>query len=1543
MLYCLKVTQLCITGASDQASTGGGGLTAEQALQAIEEQLRLRIRTTGETAQSSQLGVSPVAGGTVVNGSSSLADTNGHQGDFNLDKIATPGAGVQDIVGMLAVDSGNMGTGVSSGLETHTGAASLKDSASMEHGHTGGITVDRMGTSSSNVMHGHEMHVSHAPSATLHPQSEMAKEVAAHARLTQTGTETHIEPGVSIKSLAPETMSTSQNLKTDTLSGGMGAHIIQSGKDVAMVDHGIHSMGSPLSTLPSSGQDQSPAGVIEASAESMLPIETTKGASPDVISVDMQKIKHADMSNIFAKLNMIADKGQAQEHSATVEAGSLSVGQETGSESNLQDVMGSSPAIQGKTVQAKRGIANQSSEQYPLEPIAHNMADLHGAILSQVNAVDIALQRDTAANQITDTIDKKGGIFTGKVIQAQDVVQESAAERGLSRAAKMGTMKKDSLNDINLLSSETRHDNAMPTRSKPHQAAFNVDTVMPKATGVENTLASLSSGVGSNEKSIIDKGHTKPKSETLNDVIKQSTGETANLPNSGPLPSIEGLKEIQHHKNEAQAEKTIQQVTTKNTTLPDGSSVIETKTKTVELKVKETTKVTSGKADGSKNTIVAEKAIKSKPNSMTSALLQDKHISEAKPQTNIGNVQPDLQLTGDKRSLTETRYQPDIPTFAEGAMYQPDIAPSGFEMVLENALQGITQEAKIAKPKNVVSDAKDQPLSMDILGDAGLADIKPDMLSAGGANLIGSSPDVTMLGEGLSKIAKMTHDTGPKEHSVKSKKGNADINITSKKAKVNIKKDNTKRVVSEFDVSKNKQQKMKPEVALIIMGADKQGPEITLESLAQKIDQINQLDTSLSRKELAPPEPTKPVKSVPNRSASVESKAGVEIQTQPIPASTQRKGNIVEESPLATDALSLPPGLPDQIDFRDVLPVTETRTGRRSSSANRESVFETSSIGRENLIDRHRDSRRPPALMNRQGMTSEVPRTERRSMTRSMRSDRPGSSTDRRRGVSFAAGERRMSGSRDGNIPSRSMIRTESRMPPFSSGLTEGLRTGPDSGVLTPELRAEFERRRLGRDFTTVGRRVAGDERRSFTFRSGRGMGTGPEPLSLRDTRFYRGTESIPRGGPALSDPRRSPFSSGRRLEYETFRDGSRIPVSADSTARSMSDRRYFARRMRGGSFRDGSAFPVRGGSTTRIGDRFVSRRMGDGIFRDGPVLPLSREARPRSRDDGFFMRRSGDLTRRPTRGPRRGFVVYEPSFEGGRFMSDPRSFATMRPGVPMHSLGASRGSRLHLRREIPSRIDRTAATREVVAHSVGRQGMAGSGLVSGTAVERVERRGIGRTRERGAGSGTDSMRAAGTGTGRSSIRTEAREMRRGITGGDTASSSSGRGGVSDSSFSRNTEFVPLSSVPSGESFRAPLADPVRADSSGADRSSGHSTRGSSVGSRRDTTGGSTRTSSSSSMRAPAGDSRSMSSRESVRARSAGIPSSGDRFSFAGRYPMPGRRFPLPPSVYPGMPGMPGPGPGPDLRMLGGPMYPGFGSPGFMPPYSPFTPFGPML
>ena len=1535
-LYRLKLAQLCFTGAHDQTSTGAGGLTAEQALQAIEEQLRLRIRTAGEAAQSSQLGVSS------VNGSSSIADTTGQQGDFNLDKIATPGAGVQDIVGMLAVDSGHMDTGVSSGLDTHTGAMSLKDSASMEHAHTGANTVDGMGTSSSNVMHGHDMHVSHAPSSTLHPQSEMAKEVAARARLTQTGTETHIEPGVSSKSLAPETMSTSQNLKTDTLSGGMGAHIIQSGKDAVMVEHGIHSMGS---TLPSSGQSQSSASVSKTSSQSMMPIEITRSASPDVISVDMQKIKHADMSNIFAKLNMIADKGQAQEHSATVEAGSLSVGQETGFESNLQDVMGSSQAIQGKTVQAQKGITKQSTEQYPLEPIAHNMADLHGDILSQVNAVDIALQRDTATNQITDNIDEKGGIFTGKVIQAQDVVQESAAERGLSRAAKMGTMKKDSLNDINLLSSGTLHDNAMLTRSKPHQAAFNVDAVMPKAKGVENTLASLSSGVGSNEKSIIDKGHTKPKSKTLNDGIKPSPDETANVPNSGPLPSIEGLKEIQHHKNEAQAEKTIQQVTTKNTTLPDGSSVIETKTKTVELKVKETTKVTSGKADGSKDTIVTEKAIKSKPNSITSALLQDKQISEAKLQTNIGTGQPDLQLTGDKLSQTETRYQPDIPTFAEGAMYQPDVAPSGFEMVLENALQGITQEAKMENPKNVVSDAKDQPLSMDILSDAGLADIKPDMLSAEGANLIGSSPDVTMLGEGLSKIAKMTHDTGPKEHSIKSKKGNADINITSKKAKVNIKKDNTKRVVSEFDVSKNKQQNIKPEVALIIMGADKQGPEITLESLAQKIDQINQLDTSLSRKELAPPEPTKPVKRVPNRSASVELKPAVERQTQPIPASsTQGKGIIVEESPVAMDALSLPPGLPDQIDFRDVLPVTETRTGRRSSSANRESVLETSSIGRENLIDRHRDSRRPPPLMNSRGMTSEVPRTERRSMTRSMRSDRQGSSTDRRRGVSFAAGERRMSGSRDGNIRSRSMIRTESRMPPFSSGLTEGLRTGPDSGVLTPELQAEFERRRRGRDFSAVGRRVAGDERRSFTFRGGRGMGTGPEPLSLRDTRFYRGTESIPRGGPALSDPRRrSHFSSGRRLEYETFRDGSRMPVSADSTARSMSDRRYFARGMRGGAFRDGSAFPVRGGSTTRITDRFVSRRMGDGMFRDRPVLPLSREARPRSRGDGFFMRRSGDLTRRPTRGPRRGFVMYEPSFEGGRFMSDPRSFATMRPGVPMHSLGASRGSRLHLRREIPSRIDRTAATREVVSPSVGRQGMAGSGLVSGTAVERVERRGIGRTGESGAGSGTDSMRAAGTGTGRSSIRTEARGMRRGITDGDTASSSSGRGGVSDSSFSRNTEFVPLSSVPSGESFRAPLADSVRADSSGADRSSGHLTRGSSVGSRRDTTGGSTRMSSSGSMRAPAGDSRSMSSRESVRARSAGIPSSGDRFSFAGRYPMPGRRFPLPPSVYPGMPGMPGPGPGPDLSMLGGPMYPGFGSPGFMPPYSPFTPFGPML
>ena len=1223
-------------------------LRKEQILQTIQQQLTRGMEAADGASKTLHAlpeisADSPgLEAGIIALGNGSVPGISEQTGDFHSDTIASHGIGVQDIIGLISVDSGQVQTGT---------AASTTDTKtdSMDHPGTGAATSHIYTSTGHTDHHQSGLHTSeatggrstidtaqtgmkkhdiiHPPASTLHPQSEMAKVVeAARARLAQTAAK------------VTETASSAHDHRLDGMLSNLDIIARKPDHQTGSLDAGIATVDSALPSTSMTKQSS------DLSATSPGDI---RGASLEPISVDMQHFKHVDMSDIFTKLNMIADKTQAQVQSASVDAETVLAGQADKKAQNVNDNIKQSLGNVFQDQSHKGNAILNAVNAYPLEPVTSSKGKLQGEVVSKGNVIDVALQKDATLNQNIDPFVKPDEAFKGKVIKAQDGLTEKAVENGFTRTAASDISKIPSLNDISLLSSGRLLGNIKETQSKAMPYIPDIGSLPVEATLGENTQAAVSETAGANR---VTSGiyAASGSDKMLGSAVDKAPLEVTN---SGPLPIVDGINELKHHKNETQAEKTIQHVTTKNTTLPDGSTVIETKTKTIEMKVKESTKITAGLKDVSKSPQIEQAVSKSeltlapadtitdaKNKVMQNTLLENKQISERLVPAGPGRLQSGFHVKSDTLSLAQDEYRPDAALAAETSS-SLDKASSGFDAVIQSAIKDIVQESKSSKSKPISNGAQEPVASVDSL--------------AADTHITDSTPDLSVLGEGLSQIAKMTQESGPTQHVVKSKSGKADVNITSKKAKVNIKKDNTKRTVSEFDVSPTTQQNAQHDVAFIILGGEGRGPEITLKGLAQKLDQINQRDMSRSGQETAQPI------SEQGTAIPVDSSLAVDKQSQSKPTVSPEAVKSIHRAGLAPDITSIPSGLPEQIDFRDVLPVARPRTTVDQLTRERVSLSEPM-----------------PQTRIRQGATEGLHsrrRTFMRSRTRGTMSDAmsglPGSDTQRRRPTSEAISDSSVSSRqrarsfidasamrsrpRNTGFSDRRTLRADTRLPPFPSGLTGGIRSGPDSGILTPDLRAEFERRRLEMHrVASVGRRRAGG---SGTMQRSGSMPVGSDILSLRRRDgLLRGTSMLPSG---------------------------RLSISGSDSMGRMS-----------------------------TGERIAIRPLGESLG-----LPAYMSDPRRPADGRTFMAGGRDTG---VRGTGRDFMLYEPGFADGRYTPGP--VFRGREQDSGGGFGAVRRSSISMTRDIPSRTGTTRATRITGARSFDTRGRPSSGPLRSAATERV-------------------------------------------------------------------------------------------------------------------------------------------------------------------------------------------------------------------------------
>ena len=241
------------------------------------------------------------------------------------------------------------------------------------------------------------------------------------------------------------------------------------------------------------------------------------------------------------------------------------------------------------------------------------------------------------------------------------------------------------------------------------------------------------------------------------------------------------------------AEKTSQQVTKKEIQLPTGENMVETKAKTVEVKVTETTNVTAEKNTSrtdAKNT-TADENIKPK--------------DEKEKSSGLRTV-VDKAIDGIKKELYGGK--------SEGASHEiKSIKPTDI-----NELSNV--EAKLHK---------DVKTSLD-----------QNIIASSDQNIIGSPDMDSALSNGFSKLAKVTKNDNIK------KDIQPGVQKTSKKAKFNIAHGNSKKTVTEIDLREAKPKKKQPELAIIVVGNDGNGPDSSFKGLAQSLDQISHSDTAPS-------------------------------------------------------------------------------------------------------------------------------------------------------------------------------------------------------------------------------------------------------------------------------------------------------------------------------------------------------------------------------------------------------------------------------------------------------------------------------------------------------------------------------------------------------------------------------------------------------------------------------------------------------------------------------------------------------------------------
>ena len=330
------------------------------------------------------------------------------------------------------------------------------------------------------------------------------------------------------------------------------------------------------------------------------------------------------------------------------------------------------------------------------------------------------------------------------------------------------------------------------------------------------------------------------------------SGDTTYRPvNSGPLHPDEP-KEKSHHNKTKKTEKTVQQVTTKNITLPSGHQVVETKTKTVEVKVTETTNLSAEKNAAAVSavgtgTTTDQKAAEVHPDHAVVASNEVVYhpAGEAKLPVNIGldaSATDPAIVSSDQLGPGNEQLFPEIhidTSIAAGAGQHG----SGFETVVDTALNGILHDKhprESAKASHEVKSLKD---SIDPLMQS--ANAQPAIDAAMGVgNLDASAMDVAASGEISSfSEAPISKDGKRRRGKGRKKATQADVKMTSRKKKINISHGTSNKVVNEIDLSAAQPDPHQTDVAFIIVDRDGQSSVSAIKALGQTIHSMTPVES----------------------------------------------------------------------------------------------------------------------------------------------------------------------------------------------------------------------------------------------------------------------------------------------------------------------------------------------------------------------------------------------------------------------------------------------------------------------------------------------------------------------------------------------------------------------------------------------------------------------------------------------------------------------------------------------------------------------------
>ena len=312
--------------------------------------------------------------------------------------------------------------------------------------------------------------------------------------------------------------------------------------------------------------------------------------------------------------------------------------------------------------------------------------------------------------------------------------------------------------------------------------------------------------------------------------------------NSGPLHP-DGTKEKSHHNKTKKTEKTVQQVTTKNITLPGGHKVVETKTKTVEVKVTETTNLSAEK-NGAITTDVIKTAaeLKAKPIHPDQAAASSHDPIYKPPVDAIFPIEigTDLAATGDHLGSGIDQTSPEM--YVDFGSAGVDQTVGGFDSVVDRSLNSLLHETPIRESAKASHEVRSvtrtihDPLIVS-------ADAQPELAADIGHGFIDASAiDAAVSGE-MSTLDKVSTSKHRKRRKGKGRnKGTqADLEITSRKAKINISHGTSNKIVNEIDLTASKPDIPRTDVAFIIVDRDGHSPVL---GLGQAVGQMNPLEIS---------------------------------------------------------------------------------------------------------------------------------------------------------------------------------------------------------------------------------------------------------------------------------------------------------------------------------------------------------------------------------------------------------------------------------------------------------------------------------------------------------------------------------------------------------------------------------------------------------------------------------------------------------------------------------------------------------------------------